>query len=125
MSQNQSSSRFDRVVMVALPPKVEQRITAAVRKALGKVEVVKIDESDLSNGLPDLQHSLLVMAHGVGDLNAVEALKGLRQRGVEAGVLLLANGRATGLEEEIADLGPVTTLSVSGFRRAARRQISG
>ena len=39
MSQTQSS-RFDQVVMVAVPPKLEQRFTPAVRKALGKVEVL-------------------------------------------------------------------------------------
>ncbi|MDX1385750.1 MAG: hypothetical protein R3190_19010, partial [Thermoanaerobaculia bacterium] len=118
MSQNQAPSQFEQVVMVALPPKVEQRFTTAVRKALGAVELVKLEIEDLSNGLPDLTSSLVVLVHGAGDHDGVEELKRLRSRGVDSGVLLLAQG-APSLEAEVDGLGPVGTLSVNGFRRGA------
>ncbi|MEE2778261.1 MAG: hypothetical protein VYE73_16030, partial [Acidobacteriota bacterium] len=119
MNQKQAASRFEQVVMVAVPPRVEQRFTSAVRKALGKVEVIRLEEADLSNGLPDLDRSVVVMAHGMGDMDAVAALNSLRNRGVGAGVLLLANGRSQGLEEELVGLAPVSTFSVSSFRKTA------
>ena len=119
MSGKHTNRQFDQVVLVSVPKKLEQKIAPALEASLGEIDLLHLESAELSNGLPDLSRSLVVVPHGLDNTDGVAIIEGLRQREVRSPVLLLAadpNGLAA---ETVAGLGSVTAFPATGFKKDA------